>query len=62
MNPALPQPVVAAMAQREYRMHHLLWHEIRRYWNRYPREFRTRSASWAGNLLDRPGTRMKRRS
>jgi hypothetical protein len=24
------------MARREYRMHQLLWHEIRRFWNQYP--------------------------
>jgi hypothetical protein len=36
MNPALPQRVVDEMARRDYRMHHLLWREIRRYWNQYP--------------------------
>jgi hypothetical protein len=38
MTPPLPQPVVEAMARRDYRMHHLLWHEIRRYWMQYPKD------------------------
>ncbi len=38
MNPKLPGPVITAMARREYRMHHLLWHEIRRFWLQYPRD------------------------
>lgn len=38
MNNTLPGPVVTAMARREYRMHQLLWHEIRRFWLQYPRD------------------------
>jgi hypothetical protein len=36
MNPALPEPVVAEMARRDYRMYNLLWREIRRFWHQYP--------------------------
>jgi hypothetical protein len=38
MNPALPQAVIIEMARREMRLHQLLWREIRRYWNQYPRD------------------------
>lgn len=38
MNAALPQAVITEMARREMRLHQLLWREIRRYWNQYPRE------------------------
>jgi hypothetical protein len=38
VNAPLPQEVVAEMARRDYRMHNLLWREIRRYWNQYPRD------------------------
>ncbi len=36
MTLALPQPVVTEMARRDYRMHNLLWREIRRFWHQYP--------------------------
>jgi hypothetical protein len=36
------------MARRDYRMHNLLWREIRRYWNQYPRDVqdRIRELGW----------------
>jgi hypothetical protein len=30
------------MARRDYRMHNLLWREIRRYWNQYPADVQTK--------------------
>lgn len=38
VNAPLPREVVVEMARREYRMHHLLWREIRRFWHQYPRD------------------------
>jgi hypothetical protein len=48
MNPALPQAVVNEMARRDFRMHQLLWREIRRYWNQYPQDVqdRIRELGW----------------
>lgn len=48
MNPTLPKPVVTALARREYRMFHLLWHEIRRFWLQYPRSIqdKIRELGW----------------
>lgn len=30
--PALPKPIITMMAQRDHRMHHYLWHEVRNGW------------------------------
>jgi hypothetical protein len=38
MSSPLPEPVVTALARREVRMHHHLFHEIRHWWLSYPED------------------------
>jgi hypothetical protein len=38
VTPTLPAEVVTAMASREHRLHHWLWHEIRNKWLTYPED------------------------
>ncbi len=38
MNTPLPRQVVLTLAQRPYRMHNHLWHELRNNWTRYPKD------------------------
>lgn len=40
MTPTLPQEVIDAMAGREHRLHHWLWHEVRNSWLSYPEDVR----------------------
>lgn len=49
MNAPLPAQAVSTMAQRPYRMHNFLWHELRNRWLRYPKDVqaRIRDLGWA---------------
>src|SRR5262245_54817502 len=38
MESPVPQPVIVAMARREQRLHHFLWHEVRNNWLSYPKD------------------------